>query len=329
MTPAPRPVPRIAVPVALDPAAFQEWDRGAQTVSLGGETMGTGWRVHFARPRDLDPEALGAAIQTRLDALVGEMSHWAADSHLSRFNAGAAGTWMTLPPDFATVMATGLAIARRSDGAFDPTIGALVDLWGYGATPAPHAPDGAAIRDALASGGWHRLRYEALPRRLCQPGGLRLDFSGIAKGHAVDRIADLLADRGVRHALVEIGGELVGRGLRPDGDPWWVDLETPDDRFAPLRVALHQLAVATSGDYVRGRHTIDPRTGRPVAHAMSVSVLHSSAMHADAWATALGVAQPEDARVLAIREGLAARFLWRTPGEPIEWISPALHTMLA
>ncbi|MFD1959940.1 FAD:protein FMN transferase [Novosphingobium panipatense] len=152
--------------------------------------------------------------------------------------------------------------------------------------------------------------------------------SGIAKGFAVDALAALLQDHGYGHALVEIGGELVGRGLRPDGDPWWVDLETPSNMAAPLRVALHQLAVATSGDYVRGHHTIDPRSGAPVEHAMAVSVIHSSAMWADAWATALSVHAPASMRTLAVREGLRVRALTRSGATVEEWISPALEDML-
>ena len=183
------------------------------------------------------------------------------------------------------------------------------------------------MRAALAAGGWRRLVFEEQSARLRQPGGMCLDLSGIAKGYAVDRIAQLLAEHGVRHALVEVGGELAGRGLRPDGDPWWVDLETPYGVAAPLRVALHDLAVATSGDYVRGRHTIDPRSGRPVVHALAVSVVHSSAMLADAWATALSVLPQAEMEALAIRERLACRALVRAGGA-VEWISPGLAAML-
>lgn len=291
--------------------------------------MGTGWRVRLAAPAGLDLATLERAIAARLDGLVAEMSHWEDGSLLSRFNRAAAGYSMALPPDFAAVIAAGLEVAARSGGAFDPAIGALVDLWGFGPVPGTTAPTDASVQRALRTGGWRRLGWDAAARRLHQPGGVRLDLSGIAKGHAVDRLAAQLATDGVGHALVEVGGEFAGRGMRPDGEPWWIDLETPGDVAAPLRVALHQIAVATSGDYVRGRHTIDPRTGLPVEHALAVSVLHRSAMLADAWATALGVLPPAEMQALATRERLAVRALSRTGDGIAEWISPALAAMIA
>ncbi len=296
---------------------------------LGGETMGTGWRVRLSHPPGFDLAGLHRAIVARLDGLVAEMSHWAPDSLLSRFNHAPASSWVALPPDFAAVIAAALAVAERSGGAFDPAIGALVDLWGFGPEPAARVPTDAAVGEALRLAGWRRLEWDAPARRLRQPGGLRLDLSGIGKGYAVDCLGALLVDAGIGHALVEIGGEFAGRGLRPDGDPWWVDLETPG-RVAPsFRVALHQIAVATSGDYVRGRHTIDPRTGFPVDHALAVSVLHRSAMLADAWATALGVLPRAEMVALAEAEALAVRALLRRDGEIEEWISPKLAAMIA
>jgi thiamine biosynthesis lipoprotein len=233
-----------------------------------------------------------------------------------------------LPPDFAEVMARGLAIAEATGGAFDPAIGRLVDLWGFGPVPAAVAPDTAALEAARAASGWRRLGWSDGDRRLSQPGGVALDLSGIAKGFAVDAVASTLARLGVGHALVEIGGELVGRGVRPDGQPWWVDLETPPGiDVAPLRIALHGLAVATSGDYRRGRHTIDPRTGRSTDNGVvSVSVIAAGALTADAWATALTVLGPDAGIALATERGIAARIVVAAGGERL---TPALEAMLA
>lgn len=319
---------RFAVPLAIDPACFASWRQDAPIAGMAGETMGTTWRVKLAAPPGFDRAAMVAAIEARLEAILAQMSHWRAESRLGRFNRAAAGSWHTLPADFAGVIATALNIAERSAGAFDPAIGALVDLWGHGPVRIARPPEPDEIAKAHTLSGFARLSHDGAARRLRQPGGLRLDLSGIAKGFAVDALAALLRERGCHHALVEIGGELVGLGLKPDGDPWWVDLETPAQHIPPLRIALHQLAVATSGDYVRGRHTIDPRSGRPVEHAMAVSVVHASAMHADAWATALSVLPPPAMAALALREKLAARALVRD-GESIgEWISPALAAMI-
>lgn len=272
-------------------------------------------------------DALREAIDRRLAGIVGEMSQWEPTSLLSRFNRASAGIWMSLPVDFATVVSAALDVADRTDGAFDPTHGRAAALLGFGAGPADAPPTREQLDEALASAGWQRLGYDPAARRLRQPGGLWLDLSGIAKGHAVDALADLLNARGYADALVEIGGELVARGLRPDGQPWWVDLESPAGMsLIPLRIGLHDAAVATSGDYVRGAHTLDPRNGRPlVPDVRAVSVIHRSAMLADAWATAFTVLGRESALALAEREGIAMRLILHD-GE--ERLSPALRAML-
>lgn len=292
--------------------------------------MGTTWQVRLAAPAGFDRVGLDRAIRRRLDMLVGEMSHWNSESVLSRFNRAAAGSWTLLPPDFATVMTAALAVAETTDGAFDPTLGALANLWGFGPVKIDAAPSEASIAEARAVSGRRRIAFDTATHRLRQPGGLALDLSGIAKGYAVDAITALLAERGVGHCLTEIGGELSGRGMRPDGDPWWVDLEVPPTAtIAPFRIALHATSVATSGAYVRGNHNLDPATGRPAAHdVVSVSVLHPSAMIADAWASALTVLGAEAGLALAGREDVAARIVTRRGAHWVETISPALAALL-
>ena len=362
---------RIALPPTISPAAFAGHDPAAAVIDLAGETMGTIWRVRYAHAGSGDPRA---AIEARLAGIVREMSQWSEGSLLSRFNRSAAGTWTLLPADFARVMSRGLEIAAATAGAFDPAIGRLVDLSGFGPVAVEAAPEVAAIADAQAVSGWRRLRLipahrsVALPRRtpgpsgvaqengvqrqptavpqldpgvrrgsagsgayLYQRGGLALDLSGIAKGYAVDAIAELLRAHGIAHCLVEIGGELVGRGIRPDGEPWWVDLESPPGLdLPPLRIALHGIAVATSGDYRRGAHTLDPRTGRPITNGMiSASVIHETALEADAWATALTVLGADEALALATERGIAARLVTVIDGVAREHLTPALDAMLA
>lgn len=321
---------RIALPAVISTAALAACDPRAIVTALAGETMGTCWSVRAVLPAGTIAADVEAAIVARLDGIVDQMSHWSPTSALSRFNRSPAGRWTVLPPDFAHVIASGLAVAAATQGAFDPAIGRLVDLSGFGPLPADAPPTDAALAAALAASGWRRLDYSAGDRRLRQPGGLSLDLSGIAKGFAVDAVADLLAGLGIRHALVEIGGELVGRGVRPDGEPWWVDLEVPPgcDTLAPLRIALHGLAVATSGDYRRGAHTLDPRTGRSTCnHVVSASVVHGDALGADAWATALTVMGPEGIATAAAA-GIAGRIVTLRDGTPCEYLTPALAAML-
>ncbi len=321
---------RIALPPTIDAAAFGARDPSAVVLDLHGKTMGTSWRVRFAAPAGTDPSSIHAAIVARLAGLVAEMSHWAPNSLLSRFNRSPSGTWTTLPPDFAHVMTRGLVIAEMTGGAFDPTIGRLVDAWGFGPVPVACPPSTPEIETARATSGWSRLSFAPTGAHLRQLGGIALDLSGIAKGHAVDAVADILHDVGILNALVEIGGELVGRGIKPDGDPWWVDLESPPGlTLPPLRIALHGQAVATSGDYRRGAHTLDPRTGRPIdTGVVSASVIHETALDADAWATALTVLGPLEGIELANANGIAARLVTEIDGTAQEYLSPGLAAML-
>lgn len=293
--------------------------------------MGTQWRVRAVRPEGVEEAAIRAAAEARLDAIIAQMSQWEPASLLSRFNHADAGSWTILTPDFAAVIDTGLEIARLTDGAFDPAIGRLVDLWGFGPVAIAADPDDSAIGQALAVSGWRRLAWDRERRYLRQPGGLALDLAGIAKGYAVDVVADRLGELGVRDCLVEIGGELVGRGVRPDGQPWWVDLEVPAAVALPgIRVALHGLAVATSGEYRRGAHTLDPRTGRATRNSVvSVSVIHRTALEADGWATAITVLGRDKGIALAASQGIAARMIVVNNDEPLEYLTPALEAMIA
>lgn len=314
---------RVLVPADIDPAGPA---LGGQLHALQGRTMGTTWSVRFVGPAAPDLSSWQHGIQAQLDAVVAEMSPWEPASDLSRFNRAEAGTWHVLPPACFEVLAHGLDVARRSGGACDPAAGALVNLWGFGPTgrydePGFQPPADAAVQAVREQGGWARLAVDAGTRRVLQPGGIQLDFSGIAKGFGVDQVAGYLSGRGVRDHLVEVGGELKGTGVKPDGQPWWVALETPpgaalDDTV----VALHGLAVATSGDYRRffevgghrHAHTIDPRDGRPVHNGVaSVTVLHRACVLADAWSTALTVLGPDEGLALADREGLAAHTIVR------------------
>lgn len=333
--------PRVLVPLQIDARAPVF---GAQVHALGGQTMGTGWSVQWLGPRDgAAAAALQLAAEQELARVVAQMSPWEADSEVSRFNRAAAGSWQALPPAFCTVLGCALQVAAMSGGAFDPTAGALVDLWGFGPGPRFSAedfvPPGAeAVAAARALGGWQRLVFDG--RRAQQPGGLRLDFSAIAKGHAVDRIVQRLQQAGIDSALVEVGGELVGFGLKADAQPWWVEIESPPVPAGvapppPTRLALHGLAVASSGDYRRcfhdssGRrrpHSIDPRCGLPVGHGLAaVSVVHRSCMWADALSTAIMVLGLEPGLAFAAQHGVAALLVQRREdGGLDEHLSPAL-----
>src|ERR1700756_2835437 len=188
-----------------------------EVLDFAGQSMGTGWSVRLVAP--VAERGFQSGLQRQLDDVVAEMSHWEADSDLGRFNRAPAASWHVLPPAFFDVLSFALEVSRESGGAYDPCAGALVDLWGFG----PHGQFGAAdfvppararIAHVMRERAEQRIELDRTRRRALQPGGLRLDFSAVAKGYAVDRLAFYLKSQGVRHFLVEAGGELRGEGVK-------------------------------------------------------------------------------------------------------------------
>ena len=298
-------------------------DRG-----LAGEAFGTRWTVRL-RGEGPDPAAVRRAVEAELDAVDRSMSNWRADSELSRLNRSRETGPLPLSEPLARVLETSLRVHRDSGGAFDITVGPLLRLFGFGpgGDPDRPGPDPAALADAASRVGSGRLAIERLPGggpalRRRSP-GVELDLSGIAKGHAVDRVSAVLADLGFGEHLVEVGGEIRARG------GWRVGVEDPSGGL-PARLhhsfPLRDLAMATSGGYRdfrvaegegEGRywtHLLDPRSSRPVERrAGSVTVLAASCLEADAWATALFVLGPREGHRLAESRGLAALFLTANP----------------
>ena len=312
------------IPRALTPAAFAGRDARAPIEDFSGETMGTSWSLQAVAP----PATTVHGVEAAFDLVVAQMSQWDAGSDLSRFNRAPPGLWREVPGELAHVLEAAFAIGRASGGAFDAGLGRLTEAWGFGSAGAVARPP-----DRGGAGG-RTIDFDPATRRVRRAEGAALDLSGIAKGYAVDLAAEWLLDMGVRHFLLEVGGELRGEGVRPDGQPWWVDVEMPPTAsVAPWRIALHDLSVATSGNYRRGfradgqhySHSFDPRTGRPIVNGVaSVTVLHRSCMLADGWATALTVLGPEAAIALADEQGLAACVI---AGDR-EYISRAWRAML-
>ncbi|WP_246156286.1 FAD:protein FMN transferase [Thiohalocapsa marina] len=300
-------------------------------LALQGSTMGTTYSVQVTGPlpppagAEHDPEALQRRIDALLEQINAMMSTYRPDSELSRFNAAATTDWFAVSPELAQVVATAQSISRASDGAFDVTVGPLVNLWGFGPELDTDLPPSQARIDAtLARTGYQLLEVRQAPPALRKAhADVYVDLSAIAKGYGVDRVAALLTELGYDNALVEIGGELRGQGVRGPARPWRIAVERPQ-ADGPRRVfrvvQLRNLGMATSGDYrnffeldgVNYSHTIDPATGRPVHHQLaSVTVLAEQCMLADAWATALLVLGPERGLERAESLGLAALLIER------------------
>jgi thiamine biosynthesis lipoprotein len=306
---------------------------------LEGATMGTYYRV-LARCPD-GSGTLPDAISAELAAVDAQMSTYRRDSELSRFNDGPVGDWFPVAPELAAVVEAALTISSQSQGAFDVTVGPLVNLWGFGPDGRVAArPSADQVARTLDRVGYAYLEARVAPPALRKLRPLYVDLSAIAKGHGVDRLGRLLEGRGCVDYLVDIGGEVRGHGLNERGQPWRIGVEVPDPtRLGGVQrlLTLRDAAVATSGDYrnyvdldgERFSHTIDPRTGSPVHHGLaSVTVVHTSAMWADGLATALNVLGPDAGYAMASAAGLPALFLIRDAGAFEERYTEAMQDYL-
>lgn len=292
--------------------------------TLSGPTMGTSWSVKVVGlPTGMTLPQLQQDLALLLDMVNQQMSTYIPDSDLSRFNQAEADSWQELPADFYQVLAYSLALARDTNGAYDPTVGPLVNLWGFGPDKATlKAPSDEALAAARARIGWQRVELDAERRAAYQAGGVYVDLSSVAKGFAVDKLADYLSARGLESYLVEVGGELRASGRKPDGTGWRVAVEKPLPGVRDIArvLELDRGAVATSGDYrnffeqdgVVYSHIVDPRSGRPVDHlTASVTVLADTCMEADALATAMTVLGPKEGIAFADARQLAVLFIVR------------------
>jgi thiamine biosynthesis lipoprotein len=315
----------IAFAAVLATACQRDPDRLPEYV-FSGEIMGTSFSVKIVATQELDDqEDLDREIRERLTTIDTTMSTYRPESELSVFNAEASTDWQPVSTALCQVVDGALEISDMTDGAFDITVGPLVNLWGFGPTKLVEEPpaDGE-ISAALERSGYDKIAADCgRPALRKTRGDMYIDLSGYAKGHAVDVLAELLDEHGFEDYLVEIGGEIRVRGQNAAGADWAIAIEKPEagSRSVQTIVRLTDVALATSGDYrnffeVDGRrysHTIDPATGRPVEHnAASVTVIDPSTARADGLATALLVMGPEDGLAFAEQNELAAYYLVRT-----------------
>ncbi|MEE4637760.1 MAG: FAD:protein FMN transferase [Wenzhouxiangella sp.] len=315
--------------------------RPPQGITLNGETMGTYWTVRLpASPDAISIAELREQIDLLLDQVNQEMSTYRADSVISAFNRAEAGAWITLPPGFARVLSEALYWAEATSGAFDPTAGPLVNLWGFGPAASERSvPEPETIEMTLGHVGWQRLSFDADSDRLLQPGKAYLDLSGVAKGWGVDVVVEYLLTSGFSDFLVDIGGELRVQGYRADRERWRIGIERPiaAQREALILLELEDMALATSGDYrnhfeadgQRFSHLIDPRTGRPIDHAtVAVTVASETCTTADALATALSVMPIDEAWSFAMERELAVLWLLADGEALLERMTPAFERLL-
>lgn len=289
-----------------------------------GSTMGTTYAVTLVENTisEIQRANLRSVVFKILDEVDRMMSNYREDSELSRFNQSQSTIPFPVSDAMLDVIEESLEISRLTGGAFDVTVGPLVDAWGFGSPgPVETAPDRAQIEALRHEVGYQNIemnRARSMLRK--RRPDVQIDLSAIAKGYGVDRVALALADAGIRDYLVEVGGEVRAYGMNEAEQPWRIAIERP----TPGTTAIHRVlrltdgAVATSGEYrnfydlqgVRVSHTIDPRSGLPVTHQLrSVSVVSSRCIFADGLATALEVLGPDEGFAIALENDWAALFI--------------------
>ncbi|WP_227545886.1 FAD:protein FMN transferase [Marinobacter fonticola] len=292
---------------------------------ISGPVFGTQYHVKVVLTDDEGRlEDLAGGITGTLEDVDEAMSTWREDSELSRFNSHEQqGDWFPVSDPLFEVLAEAQRISQLSDGAFDITVGPVVNLWGFGPEARPdQVPEDDLLATRLANTGYEKLELNASDKAIRSDDPLYLDLSAIGKGYAVDAVARYLKDAGIDAFLVEIGGEVNAKGRKPDGDVWRLAIEKPVSRERTVQriVALENRAMATSGDYrnyyeadgKRYSHTIDPATGRPIKHRLaSVSVIAEDSMTADALATTFNVMGEERGYTFAVQHDIAAYFIFR------------------
>ncbi|NYT64249.1 FAD:protein FMN transferase [Alcaligenaceae bacterium] len=294
--------------------------------------MGTRYSAVFFAPPGIDDAAIGAGLFAAVDKVDRQMSTWLHDSDLSRLNRAPEHHWQKIPEALLCVLTTALRVSRQSRGAFDIGVGDLVNAWGFG--PNAQQINEQQINALKSQKRWPAtdvLDIDATQSQVRKRAPITLDLSGLAKGYGVDQLAHCLDTFGITRYLVGIDGEMRACGTKPDDRPWSIAIEKPvrDQREVMGVMELSDAAIATSGDYrhwtqFQGKHyahTMNSALREPLRNRLaSVSVVASSCMLADAWATALLVLGEEAGIELAQARGMDALFVLHD-GEGFEEIS--------
>ena len=314
-------------------------------LQLTGQTMGTYYSVKVvAEQQQLEQLApLKSEIEQLLDEVNQQMSTYLPDSELSRFNASNTTQAQPVSPELAKVVNSALQLSAESQGAFDVTLGPLVNLWGFGPDArVEQPPTNAEVRQLQGQIGYQNLSYfldHQQPMLQKKHPDLYLDLSAIAKGYAVDKVSEHLSGLGLQNFLVDIGGELRASGINKSNNLWRIAVEKPvaGERSMQIKLVLSNVAIATSGDYrnyfeadgVRYSHTIDPKTGRPVTHKLvSATVVYDNCMMADAYATSLMVLGPKAGLAFAKERKLAVILISKTDEGFVSEMTPEMQSYL-
>lgn len=286
---------------------------------FSGHIFGTVYHIKLRSSKE--DKTLHDRIKEELALINGQMSVFEEDSEISKINRAPRGRDIELSDNMGYLLKHAQKIYNQSEGAFDPTIGPLIDFWGFGPGKVQKAPKPAEIRKRLQYVGFNKLKFDSGFKKIHKTDRrTQLNLSAIAKGYGVDKVAELLEKYGYHDYVVEIGGEIRVSGSRDNaGTPWTVGISEPNENGAnAIAVDLSAGAVATSGDYhnyrtaedgTRYSHTISPRTGLPVRDRLaSVTVFSDFCIDADAYATAMMSMGYEKAAAFADKYEIAAIF---------------------
>ncbi|MEE8320872.1 MAG: FAD:protein FMN transferase [Gammaproteobacteria bacterium] len=307
-------------------AACEQGQHSGAPFVISGPTMGTAYTIKINELEDrYNGQKIRKDINDILERINNSMSTYIDSSELSKINQSPQTEWIRVSDDLLTVIEQALAVSKLTGGAFDITVGPIVNLWGFGPGPRrDDIPNDDQINLVLQNVGYQLLQTRQEPPSIKKSRtDLYIDLSGIAKGYAVDKLAEYLEGIGINNYLVEIGGELRAKGNNPEGALWRIGIEKPvtGGRFLQRVIELDNKSMATSGDYrnyienegVRYSHTFDPNTGKPISHKLaSVTVIGSTSMFADALATGLMVLGQDKAREIAERENMAVLLIVKT-----------------
>ncbi len=288
--------------------------------------------AHTPRPRQVQAE-----VERILGEVDQQVSLYRSDSDLQRFNALPADSCRVMPPAVLALVQYGQSLSTSSEGAYDQTVGPLMDLWGFGANSrTQQVPRPAVLALTRQRVGYQHLRIDG--EQLCKDGAVQVDLNSIAAGYAVDRIGERLQAMGIGSYLAEATGSLKAVGQKPDGSAWPVSVQAPqpDNSLAARALGMDGYGVSTSAEQAhffiheaqRYSHLLDARTGAPITHNLaSVTVIHPSAMSADGLSTLLMILGPEQGWDYARGHDIAALFV-RRDGEVLSSRStPAFERM--
>ncbi|MBT8036060.1 MAG: FAD:protein FMN transferase [Verrucomicrobiae bacterium] len=283
--------------VVLPLALFACSSREKPLQEMRGETMGTRFQLKWSGG-EIDEDTIRKGLQDILARYEAELSNWNHFSWVTQFNRQQDTDWRDAPPTVIHVLEKSQRVYRQTQGAFDVTVSPLVELWGFGSSKVSGIPSDVQIAEVMTHVGMDQLEIDSASGHVRKLNPmLTINCSAIAKGHAVDDVADWLQAQGVKHYMIEIGGELRVMGHPPGKEAWTIGILKPGNDLSVIqeKVVLQSGAMATSGDYLNFTqiggefypHIINPSTGRPVKHRLrSVTIVGKRCATSDALATA-------------------------------------------